>query len=292
MDPLSNLLLLNAPEGSVDKDCPLEGDWQLLHAAGEISVIRWHTVTHGTAWLDMPSGHTCRFEPSTVIFLPHNDAHRLRYHKDEGTHIVCGHLRLPESTRYFLATLPEVLMLIPKANTPDYHWIKSTISLLQQEANSQQLGAFSICSQQCAALFTLALRTWLNRALPDKGLITLLVHPRLGILLPKMLESPAFPWTVEYLAREVNMSRAAFALLFRNVTGTTPLAVLTTLRLYISKQLISRQSKPIIDVAESVGYANESSFHKAFVRQFGYTPSEYRKRVKYLGGEEFVAVNA
>lgn len=39
---------------------------------------------------------------------------------------------------------------------------------------------------------------------------------------------------------------------------------------------------PVVVIAESVGYASESSFHKAFVREFGCTPGEYRERVRQL----------
>lgn len=45
MDALSRLLMLNDPQGSIDQNCLLSRDWQLPHAAGELSVIRWHTVT-------------------------------------------------------------------------------------------------------------------------------------------------------------------------------------------------------------------------------------------------------
>ncbi|MFG5943371.1 AraC family transcriptional regulator, partial [Salmonella enterica subsp. enterica serovar Weltevreden] len=45
----------------------------------------------------------------------------------------------------------------------------------------------------------------------------------------------------------------------------------------------SREALPVMVIAESVGYASESSFHKAFVREFGCTPGEYRKRVSALG---------
>ncbi|VFS27859.1 Uncharacterised protein [Yokenella regensburgei] len=47
MDALSHLIMLNAPQGSIDKNCLLNGDWHLPHAAGELSVVRWHTVTQG-----------------------------------------------------------------------------------------------------------------------------------------------------------------------------------------------------------------------------------------------------
>ena len=97
-----------------------------------------------------------------------------------------------------------------------------------------------------------------------------------------MLESPAFAWTVEELAKRAHMSRASFAQLFREVSNSTPLAVLTALRLQFAAQMLSRGTQPLIVIVESVGYASESSFHKVFLREFGCTPGEYRKRVKAL----------
>lgn len=47
-------------------------------------------------------------------------------------------------------------------------------------------------------------------------------------------------------------------------------------------QMFSRETLPVVVIAESVGYASESSFHKAFVREFGCTPGEYRERVRQL----------
>lgn len=35
MDALSRLLMLNAPQGTIDKNCVLGSDWQLPHGAGE-----------------------------------------------------------------------------------------------------------------------------------------------------------------------------------------------------------------------------------------------------------------
>lgn len=90
MDALSRLLTLNAPQGSIDKNCPLGGDWQLPHAAGELSVIRWHTVTQGEAQLEMPTGDAMTLTPGKVVILPQNSAHRLRQSGEAPTHIVCG----------------------------------------------------------------------------------------------------------------------------------------------------------------------------------------------------------
>ncbi|PCP01004.1 helix-turn-helix domain-containing protein, partial [Escherichia coli] len=46
--------------------------------------------------------------------------------------------------------------------------------------------------------------------------------------------------------------------------------------------MFSREMLPVVVIAESVGYASESSFHKAFVREFGCTPGEYRERVRLV----------
>ncbi|EHM2229978.1 reactive chlorine-specific transcriptional regulator RclR [Salmonella bongori] len=283
MDALSQLLTLNNPQGSIDKNCPLGGDWQLPHAAGELSVIRWHTVTQGEALLEMPAGDAITLMPGNVVILPQNSAHRLRQAGKAPTHIVCGSLRLHTTSRYFLTALPELLYFAPQQHSPVSIWLNAALLLLQQESDRHLPGADVLCSQQCATLFTLAVRGWLSQAGAAKSVLSLLLHPRLGRVMLQMLETPAHPWTVGTLAQQVHMSRASFAQLFRDISDTTPLSVLTTLRLQIAAQALSRETQPVIVIAESVGYASESSFHKAFVREFGCTPGEYRKRAKMLG---------
>ena len=77
MDALSRLLMLNAPQGTIDKNCVLGSDWQLPHGAGELSVIRWHALTQGAAKLEMPTGEIFTLRPGNVVLLPQNSAHRL-----------------------------------------------------------------------------------------------------------------------------------------------------------------------------------------------------------------------
>ncbi|KAF0953107.1 reactive chlorine-specific transcriptional regulator RclR [Escherichia albertii] len=282
MDALSRLLMLNAPQGTIDKNCLLGSDWQLPHAAGELSVIRWHALTQGAAKLEMPAGQTFTLPPGNVVLLPQNSAHRLSHVENESTSIVCGTLRLQRSARYFLTSLPEVLFLAPESHCVEFRWIREAIPFLQQESRSLMAGADALCSQICAVLFTLAVREWITQANTEKNILSLLLHPRLGSVMQQMLEMPGHNWTVESLASIAHMSRASFAQLFREVSGTTPLAVLTKLRLQIAAQMFSRETLPVVVIAESVGYASESSFHKAFVREFGCTPGEYRESVRQL----------
>ena len=282
MDALSRLLMLNAPQGTIDKNCVLGSDWQLPHGAGELSVIRWHALTQGAAKLEMPTGEIFTLRPGNVVLLPQNSAHRLSHVDNESTCIVCGTLRLQHSARYFLTSLPETLFLAPVNHSVEYNWLREAIPFLQQESRSAMPGVDALCSQICATFFTLAVREWIAQVNTEKNILSLLLHPRLGAVIQQMLEMPGHAWTVESLASIAHMSRASFAQLFRDVSGTTPLAVLTKLRLQIAAQMFSRETLPVVVIAESVGYASESSFHKAFVREFGCTPGEYRERVRQL----------
>ncbi|EZD19581.1 AraC family transcriptional regulator, partial [Escherichia coli O111:NM str. K6723] len=178
MDALSRLLMLNAPQGTIDKNCVLGSDWQLPHGAGELSVIRWHALTQGAAKLEMPTGEIFTLRPGNVVLLPQNSAHRLSHVDNESTCIVCGTLRLQHSVRYFLTSLPETLFLAPVNHSVEYNWLREAIPFLQQESRSAMPGVDALCSQICATFFTLAVREWIAQVNTEKNILSLLLHPR------------------------------------------------------------------------------------------------------------------
>ena len=190
MDALSRLLMLNAPQGTIDKNCVLGSDWQLPHGAGELSVIRWHALTQGAAKLEMPTGEIFTLRPGNVVLLPQNSAHRLSHVDNESTCIVCGTLRLRHSARYFLTSLPETLFLAPINHSVEYNWLREAIPFLQQESRSAMPGVDALCSQICATFFTLAVREWIAQVNTEKNILSLLLHPRLGAVIQQMLEMP------------------------------------------------------------------------------------------------------
>lgn len=89
---------------------------------------------------------------------------------------------------------------------------------------------------------------------------------------------PAAPWTVEALARRVNVSRATLAARFRAGVGQSPMAYLARWRLTLAGDLLLAPDVTVAAVARSVGYENPYAFSTAFKRQVGATPSEFRRR--------------
>ncbi|MCY1310502.1 RCS-specific HTH-type transcriptional activator RclR [compost metagenome] len=76
------------------------------------------------------------------------------------------------------------------------------------------------------------------------------------------------------LASAANMSRAAFAAHFREVTGQTPADYLVHWRVGLAQKLL-RDGRPIPHVADAVGYESPSALARAFRRKTGASPREW-----------------
>jgi AraC-like DNA-binding protein len=85
-------------------------------------------------------------------------------------------------------------------------------------------------------------------------------------------------WTVALLAREVGLSRSAFAAAFRDHLGTPPLSYITNLRMRRAAQLLEIDAITQREVAERVGYHRESSFARIFKKYYGVSPRTFADR--------------
>ena len=83
---------------------------------------------------------------------------------------------------------------------------------------------------------------------------------------------------MQSLAKQVNLSRSAFAARFKTLVGEAPLQYLSRWRMHQAVRLLRSTSKPLREIAESVGYESEAAFSRAFKRQMGHAPGEYRQR--------------
>lgn len=79
------------------------------------------------------------------------------------------------------------------------------------------------------------------------------------------------------LSDAAGMSEVHFRRLFTGVFGVTPSQYLTAVRVREAKALLSSGSCTITEIAERVGYSSVYYFSRAFRRECGVTPSDFRK---------------
>jgi AraC family transcriptional regulator len=86
----------------------------------------------------------------------------------------------------------------------------------------------------------------------------------------------AEPMRIERLAAAVHMSPFHFARLFKLATGQAPHGFLTRRRIERAKELLSKETLPLVHVASSVGFQTQGHFTEVFRRHAGMTPRHFR----------------
>jgi AraC-like DNA-binding protein len=83
---------------------------------------------------------------------------------------------------------------------------------------------------------------------------------------------------VDDIARRVGLSRSRFFEQFRNCVGTSPQHYLDCSRVSIAARLLSSTNRPLIELADQLGYQNHSNFTRFFTQHVGVSPSEFRRQ--------------
>ena len=86
--------------------------------------------------------------------------------------------------------------------------------------------------------------------------------------------------SLESIANEIHISPFYLSRIFKKTEGTNFLDYLLDCRIERAKLLLSTTGDTIISIALSCGYSEVNSFYRLFKKKTGFTPSEYRKRIK------------
>ncbi|MGK0186471.1 MAG: AraC-like DNA-binding protein [Verrucomicrobiales bacterium] len=84
-------------------------------------------------------------------------------------------------------------------------------------------------------------------------------------------------WSVEEMARRMGLSSAQFRRIVTSQYGITPQEILIRLRIGRTKELLRRTSYSLEQIAEQVGYDSPFSLSRAFKKNTGTNPRDFRK---------------
>ncbi|WUH95182.1 AraC family transcriptional regulator [Streptomyces sp. NBC_00433] len=262
----------------------LRGVCVLRPTAGRPAV---HAGPGDVVLLPRGTGHVLSDSPGAAVTPPAAAGHRPAAGDGPATLVLSGGYPLdPQRGHPLLTELPDLVHLpAAPARHPE---ADAAVRLLAGELERPRLGTDAIVPSLLDALLLYVLRAWYEDApLRDGGGPTgwaaALNDPPVTAALRAMHRAPADPWTVERLAREAGLSRAAFARRFAALTGRPPLSYLTWWRMTLAARLLATSALPLSSVAARVGYTSEFAFAHAFKRWCGLAPGRYR-RVHTEGG--------
>ncbi len=103
-------------------------------------------------------------------------------------------------------------------------------------------------------------------------------RPDLRDLQVWIMQHPDRDLRVELLAERLAMSPRNFARLFFSETGSTPAKFVEMVRIDTARHLLTSTMLDIDGIADKSGFKDPERMRRAFVRQLGVNPSDYRKR--------------
>ena len=207
----------------------------------------------------------------SLLFLPRPDTHRLVADERAGADVVCGTVQFGGGGGNPITdSLPE-LVLVELALLPG---VQALLGLMFDEAFSEHCGRQAVLDRLCEVLMIQLLRHCIDQGLTQGGTLAGLADARLAKALIALQEDPARQWALSEMAAVAGMSRARFAVRFREVTGETPADYLASWRVMTAQRLLKR-GLALKHVAYDVGYGSASALTRAFVRKLGASPTEW-----------------
>ncbi|MDO9597296.1 MAG: AraC family transcriptional regulator [Azoarcus sp.] len=307
--PLASGLFLDAhftAPWSVSAKVGPEDCGQFVPAPG--TIIAFHYVYAGELSLRMPDGHTDRVKAGEVIILPRNDPHVLasdpglspisavdvvQVDEDGGparirhggggpaTRLICGFLGCERRYEPVLSMLPATLKLA----LPDpvsANWFDSSFKLAARERMFRDQGGR--LAKLTELLFLDAVQHCIRSAPPETfAWFGALSDSKVLNALSMMHKKLRYHWSTEELARNVGMSRSAFAGKFSELMGMPPMRYLALQRLQQASQRLQETNEPLVVIAFDAGYESEAAFSRAFKKDYGLPPATWRDHQQRQG---------
>jgi AraC family transcriptional regulator, alkane utilization regulator len=315
MDVLSEVLRLVRMTGAVFLNAELTAPWLTESPPSNVlaealmpeaeHLIEYHLIVEGRCHIKLLDGEPILLEAGDVVMFPKGDPHLMgsdldaeaisaqnlvmpavgitapRQYGGGGamTRVVCGYLSVDRTLcASLIAALPRMLRVSAR-NSEVSGWLQAYMRFSLVERSEERPGGACVLAKLSELLFIEAIRRYVE-SLPaeQSGWLAGVRDPFVGRALGLLHGSPAQPWTVESLGRQIGLSRSSFAERFVELIGQPPMQYLTQWRLTLAAHLLRTTNKATSLIADEVGYDSEAAFNRAFKRELGSPPATWRKQ--------------
>ncbi|MDE1176670.1 MAG: AraC family transcriptional regulator [Edaphobacter sp.] len=297
MDPLSEVLSLLKLRGFMAGGFDLAGAWSLEFGPHE--GIKCYAMVTGWCWLAVEGVEPVRLEAgdcfllprglpfrmATDLSLPPTDA-RAVFHMPMRGRIATwngggecfglgGFFALEgQYARLLLSELPPVVHIKGESERTELRWL---LERMRVEVLEPRPGGSLVAQQLATMMLVQALRLHLKDGLSGRaGWLSALTNRQMQAAITSIHDAPAKGWTLAQLAQRCGMSRSIFAAKFKTTVGVSPMEYLTRWRMLLAGDRLRQSDDAVASIAQSLGYASESAFSKAFRRVMGSSPRQFR----------------
>ena len=162
--------------------------------------------------------------------------------------------------------------------------LKAALSeLVGQEAGTGTMAA-SLLKQVLVILLRrslVSLNHWVEQ-------FSMLRDPRIAQAFAAMVTNPGADHSTHTLAKVACMSRSAFMKHFNALVGRAPMSVLRDLRMRAASFHLMYTNATVDQISRHVGYANTTSFIRAFKKFYDKEPSTFREEARSTNQQRFV----
>jgi AraC-like DNA-binding protein len=302
-DRISEFLRVLRVRGTIYCRSHMSSPWGFrVKGSGSAS---FHLLLAGGAWLEVDGSDPMRLLAGDVVVLPHGDDHqlrddlasdiefldeilqrtppidgRLRYGGGgEVSEIVCGGFVVEDpEIRPLLNDLPRVLHS-QRGRADGSSVTRATSGLVSALTDEHIPGRSALADRLAEVILTHAISDQATGSSADRSM-SVVGESAIAAALEMIRSDPARAWTVGELARRVGMSRSSFSERFRNVTGDPPMS-------YVRKSRLGRAARYLVGtdwglayIARRTGYDSHVALSKAFKKQFGKAPRDYRSAAR------------
>ncbi len=311
-DALTEILQTVHLESTVLCHCELTAPWGIYIDGDEAAVF--HIVTKGCCFLKVDNqpttislstgdfvvispnlGHVISDNPnSPVINLekllfdyqsnshkPLPNGHKTLRHGGGGTltKMLSGCFWFRDYPKNPLLTALPPLIHIKGEEGRAVPWLEMTLQFIACEIETDKPASLAVMTRLADVLFVQAIRAYLDGLEGERSSwLQALTDSSMRKALDLIHHHPEENWTVASLAKQVAMSRSAFAARFTQLVGQPPLQYLTAWRMQKAAQLLrDDQGTNIKEIAKRVGYDSEIAFSRAFKRWADVAPGAFRR---------------
>jgi AraC-like DNA-binding protein len=311
MDPVSDALRAVRLTGAYFYLVEAAGPWAVASVPARELVprilpeaehlIAYHILVAGEIWGAIEGEPPVRMREGDVMLFPQGDAHVMSSGESVGMHsarttaasarypetlglgpeaerdttLVCGYLGC--DVRPFnpvLTSLPRQMLLTRVASG----WLSQFPQQVVTESRAGRVGSGSMLTRMAELMFIEVVRRHVEQMTPEQtGWLAGLRDDVVGPAIAQLHARPAHPWTLDELARTIASSRSVLAERFTRIVGVAPMLYLTRWRLQLAAERLARGSAKVAAIGAQVGYDSEAAFSRAFKRETGHSPGEWRR---------------